>query len=496
MSYLPVIAVVDDEIVRATHGLTDLVSRPTIEVKACYGVPKTSHGVNAGGDVTINGTPQLNRADVLVGEALDKALAEDPDAVEVRWPFAPEDKIDWEGREIVLLQMYAMLNIKPSNNTHPLLLVPPASSPTLPLPEQELYTQMVFENLNAPQLALFPNSIISLLGLNATTGIVLHIGRSTSTVAVVFDSIVRWECATSVDIGELDCEAHLEGLLLADERLDKELKNAAGVESFAPRQKEKYVREIREFIFAECTGDDIEVPLPKGARQKTVEMAGKADKEEEGFDIAKKLTADVAPPPQIANSHKSKKQQAQMLAAAQSKAQAAADAAIAADIITVTIPSLPEKEIVVGQVRHRLAEPLLQGKARGGDTVWEAIGRAVENSALNGYERVAVWEGLAIVGDMARFKSLPIAIATYVSPYLLSSSDLPSDSQPGRVKLLSIPEYFANYKGAAVDLAPFIGASMVAKLAFNESQGKHYVSKLDYNSHGPSCIHGVWPEAQ
>ncbi len=145
------------------------------------------------------------------------------------------------------------------------------------------------------------------------------------------------------------------------------------------------------------------------------------------------------PPPQIANSHKSKKQQAQMLAAAQSKAQAAADAAIAADVISVTIPSLPEKEVVVGQVRHRLAEPLLLGKTRGGDTVWEAIGRAVESSALNGFERVAVWDGLAVIGDMARFKSLPIAVATYVSPYLLSSSDLPSDSQPGRVKLLSIP---------------------------------------------------------
>lgn len=230
----------------------------------------------------------MNRADVLVGEALNKALAENPDGVEVRWPFAPEDKIDWEGREIVLLQMYEMLSVKPNTNTHPLLLVPPASSPTLPLSEQELYTQMVFENLNAPQLALFPNSIVSLLGLNSTTGIVLHIGRSTSTVAVVTDSIVRWECATVVDIGELDCEAHLERLLMGDERLDKELKKTAGIETFAPGQKEKFVREIREFIFAECTGDDIEVPLPKGVAQKTVEVAGKAEKEDEGFDVAKK----------------------------------------------------------------------------------------------------------------------------------------------------------------------------------------------------------------
>lgn len=123
-----------------------------------------------------------------------------------------------------------------------------------------------------------------------------------------------------------------------------------------------------------------------------------------GRRLTCRLTADVVPPPQIANSHKSKKQQAQMAAAAASKAQAAADAAAAADVISVTIPSLPEKEITVGGVRHRLAEPLLKGKTPGGDTVWEAVGRAMESSALNGADRVNVWEGLTVVGDMARFK--------------------------------------------------------------------------------------------
>lgn len=184
--------------------------------------------------------------------------------------------------------MYSLLHIKPMNNTHPLLLVPPASSPTLPLSEQERYCQMVFESLNAPQVALFPNAIVSLLGLNATYGVVLHIGRTTSTVAVVVDSIVRWECATSVEVGELDCELWLEKLLMDDAALNKELLSVASVDTWAPRQKEKLVREIREFIFAECTGDDIEVPLAKGAAQKVVEVAGKPDKEDEGFDVAKK----------------------------------------------------------------------------------------------------------------------------------------------------------------------------------------------------------------
>lgn len=186
------------------------------------------------------------------------------------------------------LHMYSLLGIKPVNNMHPLLFVPPASSVTLPLSEQELYTQMVFENLNAPQLAIFPCPLVSLLGLNSTTGVVLHIGRSTSTVAVVVDSVVRWECTTSVELGELDCEMWLEKLLLEDAQLEKELKSVTGAESWAPGQKEKIVREIREFIFAECTGDDIEVPLPKGAEQKVLEVAGKPDKEDEGFDVAKK----------------------------------------------------------------------------------------------------------------------------------------------------------------------------------------------------------------
>jgi actin-related protein 9 len=35
---------------------------------------------------------------------------------------------------------------------------------------------------------------------------------------------------------------------------------------------------------------------------------------------------------------------------------------------------------------------------------------------------------------------------------------------------------------------------MVAKVAFGESQGKHSISKIDYNAHGPSAIYGVWQD--
>lgn len=91
--------------------------------------------------------------------------------------------------------------------------------------------------------------------------------------------------------------------------------------------------------------------------------------------------------------------------AAANKAAADAAAAAQADVITINIPSLPEKEITVGPIRHRLCEPLLRGNRRsGGDTVSEAMGRAVSGATMSIGDRMTVWEGLGIVGELARIK--------------------------------------------------------------------------------------------
>lgn len=57
------------------------------------------------------------------------------------------------------------------------------------------------------------------------------------------------------------------------------------------------------------------------------------------------------------------------------------------------------------------------------------------------------------------------ALLTYLAPLLLSSPDIPSDLQPAKARLLSIPEYFTNFKGVTNDEAPFLGACMVAKVS-------------------------------
>lgn len=46
----------------------------------------------------------------------------------------------------------------------------------------------------------------------------------------------------------------------------------------------------------------------------------------------------------------------------------------------------------------------------------------------------------------------------------MSSAEL-SEVQPSKLRLLSIPDYFANYKGSTTDLAPFLGATISAKVS-------------------------------
>lgn len=103
------------------------------------------------------------------------------------------------------------------------------------------------------------------------------------------------------------------------------------------------------------------------------------------------------------------------------------------------------------------------------------------------------------------------ALSTYIAPLLLSSTEIPTDVQPSRARLLSIPDYFTNFKGVSNDEAPFLGACLVAKvcvlflswicnweceadyvqIAFTEYAGKHYITKVDYNAKGPAAIYTV-----
>ncbi|WWC89023.1 uncharacterized protein L201_003941 [Kwoniella dendrophila CBS 6074] len=515
----------DTDYIRAIHGITDLFNKPSITLRACYAVPSISEKpTEPNGDLQMEGetaTPApapeaTSKSGWIIGDDLTNAEKEVgfSNKYEIRWPFRPSTSVDdWEGLEYVLLHLYTLLGITISSNATSLLLIPPPTA-TLSLSKQATYTQIAFEVLNTPVFSLIPSPLASLYALGATSGMIIHVGAEETSVFVVTDSIVRWECSTTVKIGELHCRKFLEDLLLEDELLDKELNSIK--EGLTKEEKLTYIKEISDFVWTECTGDDLEVPFLKSGNKSIVSsnltgiggggtgVVG-AEKEDDSFDVAKKLVGDNAPP--AANpSHKSKKQQAAIAAAAAKSAQAAADAAAAAaalpqpiDTITITIPSLPGKEIQLGPVRHRLCEPLLLGKEPGGDTVWEAVGRSIDNASLSLGEKLSLWDGIGVVGELSRIRSFSPALITYLSPYLLSSEDLTSDCQPSKIRLLSsAPDYFANFQNQTNEIITFLGGSLISKVAFLDQQGqsgnKLSINKIDYNQKGPEAIYNVSQE--
>ncbi|KAK5001157.1 Actin-like protein arp9 [Elasticomyces elasticus] len=62
---------------------------------------------------------------------------------------------------------------------------------------------------------------------------------------------------------------------------------------------------------------------------------------------------------------------------------------------------------------------------------------------------------------------------------------------PTSIKLAKIPEYFPEWKEVGYDEAAFLGAQVAGKVLFVVDQGisKGYMTRMDYNDQGPSCIH-------
>lgn len=188
--------------------------------------------------------------------------------------------------------MFSLLGIRLPSNTHPFLLIPPPSPPSLALDVQALYCQMAFEQLNVPALSILSSPLSSLFALGATTGIVLHIGHDSSEVFVVADSVVRWQCSTTVGVGKAHCEEWFEALLMADPVVERELRHAVGLGdtlAWDLGRKEKLIRELAETVWRDCTGDDLEIPpTPAGSKALAVAKAAPEKEDEEAFDVAKK----------------------------------------------------------------------------------------------------------------------------------------------------------------------------------------------------------------
>ena len=53
-----------------------------------------------------------------------------------------------------------------------------------------------------------------------------------------------------------------------------------------------------------------------------------------------------------------------------------------------------------------------------------------------------------------------------------------------------IPDYFSAFK-ERLDLAPFLGATIYAKLVFGDLSGRNYITKKQYNEGGPAVAFAI-----
>lgn len=112
------------------------------------------------------------------------------------------------------------------------------------------------------------------------------------------------------------------------------------------------------------------------------------------------------------------------------------------------------------------------------------------------------------IGVILSCLGIGVALQSRVAPFIVNG-DVNTDIQPRSTRVLSVPEFFAEYRDSGNGYAAFLGTSITAKVShskqmqffvahflqiiFSESSGNSYVSKIDYTNKGPHSIVEMTP---
>ncbi|KAL0953504.1 hypothetical protein HGRIS_004730 [Hohenbuehelia grisea] len=476
-------------IVRAGLGLHDLLKQPTIELQARVGLRRdlftieTTHdGSKTNGSLAASSsntrvsslpfhtssTAQIH--DYLVGTQLDDALASGQDII-VSWPFADGDIRDWiQAEAIWKYVLFNRLQLRRSQNESPVLL---SLFPGLARSAYERVCQIFFERLNVAGFCLLERPVGQLYAANALSGVVVDIGYDKTDVTPIQDGFVSHHARACTTLGIRDCEAYLASLLRSNQSVMNGLSPAASPLPEAELQTAllELIKQIRE---------EGHIKVPSDGETAVVEDEGITDIA--AIVVAGKEKA-------VIESGMKKKATAKASAAEQARAREIE----ALDLITVTFRG---QELTLGKERHRFCEPLFdpallvdlsdQLKDRP-LSLQETVGHAVMQVEVD--QRQYVWAGLLATGDLTRHvKGVGTALQSRLAPYISTNPELQTDVQARYIRTLHLPEYFPEYRDTGEGFAAFLGASIVAKITFHDSNSKNYVTKTDYSNNGPHAV--------
>ncbi|KAI0031289.1 actin-like ATPase domain-containing protein [Vararia minispora EC-137] len=459
--------------VRAVLGLHELLKTPSVAGPSA----PTSRAPSRGPP---SDTPKVN--DYLVGAQLDDALAAGQDIV-VSWPFAQGRIDDWTQAEALWKHvLFTGLGIRRALNESPVLLT---VFPGLGRDAYERVTQLFFERLNVAGFSILERPAAQLYAANALSGVVVDIGLAHTDVTPVIDGVPQHTARTTVPIGTLHCERHLAPLLRANTSV------AGGLASLSldgPALDDALLALARQA----WTSGLVRAP---GADDPA------ADADDEGVtDIAAVVVAGKERA--VIESGLKKRATARQTAAEQARAR---------EIEALDLVAVPFRgaELTLGRERHRFCEPLLDALALAALGA-RAAGRAPAEGGLGDdpglaiplphavahavgltevEQRQDIYAGLLVTGEIAsHVKGLGAALQERLAPYMLGNPELAqhNDVQPRAVRLVRVPDYFAEFRERGDGLAAFLGASIVAKVTFHD--GRNFVNKTEYSERGPRAV--------
>ncbi|KAI0334518.1 actin-like ATPase domain-containing protein [Cubamyces sp. BRFM 1775] len=471
--------------IRAGIGLHDLLRLPTVDIPARVGLRRSAVSQIGDEGPSSSKAPATTKVtDYLVGSQLDEALAADQD-ITIYWPFADGNVSDFiQAEALWKYVLFNQLGLRRAQMESPVMLSVVAS---LSRDAYERICQIFFERFNVAGFAILDRpmaqfyAVISGLQLS---GVVVDIDLEHTDVTPVADGFPIHLARTVVPIGLNDCLVYLAHLFRS---------NTSVMSTLSPADSPLSEEALQEALVALARH-----VWESGLIKVLAEGEAARDLEDEGVtDIAAIVVAGKERA--VIESGMKRKQNAK----AQPAEQARAKEMEALDLVATEFRG---KELTLGKERHRFCEPLFEPSLLDGIPgvkekepkdlrlpLQTAVGEAVAKTEVD--QRNYIWQGLFVTGAITNhIKGLGAALSARVSPYILSAPDpLNNEVQPRAVKTLRVPDYFAEYRDKGDGLAGFLGTSIVAKLSFNDSGGKNYVSKADYVSKGPRVVLGMSP---
>ncbi|KAH7872993.1 actin-related protein [Lentinula edodes] len=467
-------------VVRAALGLHELLRTPSVIIQARVGLRKSANtndfrtetgaSTSRASSLPLVAPPNATVGDYLVGTQLDDALAAGQD-IAISWPFADGDVRDWTQAEAIWKYvLFNQLERRRAQNESPVLL---SMYPGLSRDTYERTCQVFFERFNVAGFSILERPMAQLYATTSLSGVVVDIEYDKTDITPIYEGFIQRSACDTIPLGIRDCQEYLVHILRhSNPSLMKTL--------FPPDSEITPSEEIIEetlLAFVKQILQEGHIRVPSDGET--------ALPDDEGVtDIAAIVVAGKEKA--VIESGMKKKANAKASAAEQARAREIE----ALDLITV---QFRDKSVTLGKERHRLCEPLFDptllnglGKRRSSVSLQNATGHAVRQTELD--MRQYIWQGLFVTGDLTRHvKGIAIALQSRLSPFI-AQPELQTDVQPRSIRILSLPEYYPEYRDTGEGFAAFLGCSIVAKLTFGDPHGKNFVSKADYSQKGPHSI--------